>query len=124
MPGPPVGTILTSNDIGLGTNEMKVKGTFTLMENDKKFVMSKFLFISPEEEEAFLVRNPEYRKGGFIDINDPGPVQAINSNNSMVNVPIRGRKVAQKAKDQVKDNVLSKGGEVTNPPPKPKVKKK
>src|SRR5579872_6750463 len=99
---------------------MKVKGTFTIAENDKKFVISKFLFTSPEEEAAFIARNPEYRRGGFIDLNDPGPVKAINSNNATVNVPIRGRKIAQKAKDQIKDQVLNQGEEITNPPPKPK----
>jgi hypothetical protein len=112
MPGPPVRTILTSDDIGLGSFEMKVKGTFTLPGNEK-FIISKFLFISPEEEQTFMDRNPEYRRGGYVDVNDP--------NAKGVQSPIRGRRVPQKPKDQIKAKVLSKGGEIKNPPPKPKI---
>jgi|SRR5579859_5095128 len=71
MPGPPVSTILTSNDIGLGTNEMKVKGTFVLSENDKHMT-SRYLFNSPEEEQAFIKSHPEYQRKPFLDLDDAG----------------------------------------------------
>src|SRR5260221_11767694 len=119
--GPPVRTILTSDDIGLGTYEMKVKGTYTLA-GIEKYITSKFLFISPEEEQAFFDRNPEYKKkDAFLELNDPGNVKAINSTGERVNVPIRGRKAPPKAKDQIKDGILSEDGEIKHGQ-KPKVK--
>lgn len=122
MPGPnPNGTILTSNDVGLGTYEMKVKGTYLVEDGPAKYVTSKFLFTSPEEEEAFMARNPRYRKGGFLELNDPGSVKAINSNGKTVNVPIRGRKIPSKSADQIQDGIMSEGGEI-KPGQKPKVK--
>ena len=74
MPGPPVSTILTSNDIGLGTNEMKVKGTFVLNETDKH-ITSRYLFLSPEEEQAFIKAHPEYQKKPFLDLDDAGKLR-------------------------------------------------
>lgn len=74
MPGPPVSTILTSNDVGLGTNEMKVKGTFVV---GKGFVTSRFLFTSPEEEKAFFKNNPFYANG-FLDLDDEGKEREPN----------------------------------------------
>lgn len=68
MPGPPVSTILTSSDIGLGTNEMKVKGTFVV---GKGFITSRYLFTSPEEEALFFKNNPWYKEG-FLDLDDEG----------------------------------------------------
>lgn len=69
--GPPVRTILTSDDVGLGTNEMKVKGTF-VVDVKKGYVTSRYLFISKEEEEAFFKNNPKFRKGNFLDLDDVG----------------------------------------------------
>lgn len=69
MPGPPVSTILTSNDVGLGANEMKVKGTY-VNPTAEKFISSRFLFTSVEDEEDFFKRNPDYK--GFLDLDDIG----------------------------------------------------
>lgn len=73
MPGPPVSTILTSNDVGLGTNEMKVKGTFVV---GRGFVTSRYLFLSPEEEAEFFKNNPFYE--GFLDLDDEGKEREPN----------------------------------------------
>jgi hypothetical protein len=107
VPGPPVGTILTSNDAGLGTFEMKVKGTFVLLGTEK-YLISKFLFTSQEEEDLFMERNPLYKKGGNLDLNDAGKS--------------RGRNIPHSVKDQTKDGIMSKGEEI-KPGDKPKLKK-
>lgn len=77
MPGPPVSTILTSNDVGLGTNEMKVKGTF-VVDPRKGYVTSRYLFISEEEEVAFFANNPKFKRGGFLDLDDEGKPREPN----------------------------------------------
>ena len=69
MPGPPVRTILTSDDVGLGTFEMKIKGTY-VQPGAQKYISSRFLFVSEEEEAAFFAKNPEYV--GFLDLDDMG----------------------------------------------------
>jgi hypothetical protein len=71
MPGPPVSSIKTSDDIGLGTYEMKVKGTY-VTNPDKGYVTSRYLFNSKEEEDAFFANNPKFKKGGFLDLDDAG----------------------------------------------------
>lgn len=76
--GPPVGHILTSDDVGLGTNEMKVKGTYVLSGTNKA-ITSRYLFLSEEEEKAFIKANPLYSKPPtFIDLEDGAPIRGVD----------------------------------------------
>lgn len=104
MPGPKVGHILTSDDIGLGTNELKVKGTYTLAPNNKA-ITSRYLFVSEEEEKEFFDTHPEYKRNPqFIDLEDGAPVRGID--------------VPYHIKKQKKIGVFNSGGEVKPGPNK------
>lgn len=105
MPGPPVGHILISNDIGLGTNELKIKGTYVLAPENKA-VTSKYLFVSEEEEKQFFDTHPEYKRNPqFIDLEDGAPVRGVD--------------VPYHIKKQKKMGVFNEGGEI-KPTKKPK----
>lgn len=107
--GPPVSNILTSNDTGLATYELKVKGTYVLSGTNKA-ITSRYLFISEEEEQNFIKSNPLYAKPPtFIDLED--------------NAPTRGVDIPYKMKNQKKAGILNEGEEIT-PKTKPNVKAK
>lgn len=98
MPGPPVRTILTSDDIGLGTTQMKVKGTYVLPGTNKA-ITSRYLFISEEEEKAFIDSHPEYKKEPtFIDLEDGAPIRGIDT--------------PYKIKNQKKTGIFNEGEEL------------
>ncbi len=101
MPGPPVGHILTSDDVGLGTNEMKVKGTY-VTPTQNKYISSRFLFTSEEEEKEYFEKNPEYY--GYLDLDDLGKPREPD-------IPYRIDK-------QIKNDIGEKV--VGSPPKKPK----
>lgn len=111
MPGPPVSTILTSNDVGLGTNEMKVKGTY-ILPGTNKAITSRYIFISEEEEKEFIDSHPEYKKvPTYIDLEDGAPVRGID--------------IPYKIKNQKKAGIISiKTGQEIKPGQKPNIKVK
>ena len=54
---------------------MKVKGTY-VTPGPSKFISSRFLFTTPEEEADFFRKNPQYE--GFLDLDDVGKAREPN----------------------------------------------
>jgi hypothetical protein len=101
MPGPPVRRIITTDDPGF-SNEVKVKGTY-LDPASQKYIFSKFLFISAEEEALFFKNNPKF-SGEYVD-EDEGPPP----NQQKIPAAVRGKKLPHKTKNQAAKGFLAKG---------------